>query len=55
MAGETSDDHSGQKEMRKFEMVLAVLDPDTYETRIVFKFPGKPDVTLIRALSRRVK
>lgn len=55
MSGETLDDHGGAREIRKYDMVLEVIDPDTYVTRIIFKFAGRPPVTLVEALHRRVK
>lgn len=55
MSGETLDDHGGSHEMRQFDMVLRVLDRDTYVTQIVFKFPGRPDLTIAETISRRVR
>jgi hypothetical protein len=55
MAGETLDDHAGSKEMRKYHMVLRVVDPDTYVTEIIFKFRDKPDLKLVEIVHRRVK
>jgi hypothetical protein len=55
MSGESLDDHGGVREMRKFDMVLQVMDTDTYVTRIVFKFDGRPPTTLVEAVHRRVK
>ena len=55
MSGETLDDHGGAREMRRFDMVLEMVDENTYTTRIVFKFPGKPDLTIAEAVFRRRK
>ena len=55
MSGESLDDHGGQPEMRKFDMVLRVVDPDTYVTEVIFKFPGRPDLKLVEALHRRAQ
>ena len=55
MSGESLDDHGGAPEMRKFDMVLRVIDPDTYVTEVIFKFPGRPDLKLVETLHRRVK
>ena len=55
MSGESLDDHGGKPEMRKFDMVLRVVDPDTYVTEVIFKFQGRPDLKLVEALYRRVR
>ena len=55
MSGESLDDHGGKPETRKFDMVLRVIDPDTYVSEVIFKFPGRPDLKLVEALYRRVK
>jgi hypothetical protein len=55
MSGEALDDHGGSKEMRKFDMVLQVIDQDTYVTKIVFKFPGRPPTTFVETIYRRIK
>lgn len=55
MSGESLDDHAGSREMRKYDMVLQFVDADTYVTRIVFKFEGRPPVTLVEAVHRRRK
>ncbi|HJR59684.1 MAG TPA: DUF1579 family protein [Vicinamibacterales bacterium] len=55
MSGESLDDHGGPKEMRKFDMVLRLVDADTYVTKVVFKFPGRPPTTLVETVYRRVK
>ena len=36
-------------------MLLRVVDPDTYVTEVIFKFPGRPDLKLVEALHRRVR
>lgn len=55
MSGETLDDHSGHREMRKYDMVLRVVDRDTYITQIVFKFADRPAVALVETVHRRIK
>jgi hypothetical protein len=55
MSGETLDDHAGTKEMRKYDMVLQIVDPDTYVTAIVFKFANRPDLKIVEITHRRVK
>jgi hypothetical protein len=55
MSGETLDDHSGSKGMRKYDMVLKVIDPDTYITQIIFKFTNMPDLKIVEVVHRRAK
>jgi hypothetical protein len=55
MAGETLDDHGGAREIRRYDMVLRIVDADTYVTEIVFKFPNRPPLPLVVATHRRVK
>ena len=55
MSGETLDDHGGAREMRQYDMVLRVVDADTYVTEIVFKFAGRPPTKLVETLHRRIK
>ena len=55
MSGETPDDHGGAPAIRKYDMVLRVIDADSYVTEVIFKFPGKPDLKLVEVLHRRVK
>lgn len=55
MSGETLDDHAGLKEVRKYDMVLRVVDPDTYVTEIIFKFANRPDLKLVEVTHRRMK
>lgn len=55
MSGETTDDHAGSKEMRKYDMVLKVVDADTYVTQIIFKFTNMPDLTIVEIVHRRQK
>jgi hypothetical protein len=55
MAGETLDDHAGSKEVRKYDMVLKVVDADTYLTQIIFKFANMPDLKIVEIVHRRVK
>lgn len=55
MSGESLDDHGGQREMRKYDMVLRVIDADTYVTQIIFKFPNRPPAALVEITNRRVK
>jgi len=55
MSGETLDDHSGTREMRQYDMVLRIIDPDTYAAEVIFKFANRPPVTLVEIVHRRVK
>lgn len=55
MAGETLDDHAGSKEIRKYDMVLKVVDADTYLTQVIFKFANMPDLKIVEIVHRRVK
>jgi hypothetical protein len=55
MTGETLDDHAGSKQMRKYDMVLKVIDTDTYLTQIIFKFANMPDLKIVEVVHRRVK
>jgi hypothetical protein len=55
MSGETLDDHAGSKETRKYDMVLRIVDPDTYVTEIIFKFANRPDLKLVEVTHRRLK
>jgi hypothetical protein len=55
MAGETLDDHAGSREMRKYDMVLKVIDADTYLTQVIFKFANMPDLKIVEIVHRRVK
>lgn len=55
MAGETLDDHAGSKETRKYDMVLKVVDADTYLTQVIFKFANMPDLKIVEIVHRRVK
>jgi hypothetical protein len=55
MSGETLDDHAGSKQMRKYDMVLKVMDANTYVTQIIFKFPGMPDLKIVEITHRRIK
>ena len=55
MAGETLDDHAGSKELRKYDMVLKVVDADTYLTQVIFKFANMPDLKIVEIVHRRVK
>jgi hypothetical protein len=55
MSGETLDDHSGQREVRRYDMVLKIVDADTYTTQIVFKFPDRPNLTIAEAVFRRIR
>ena len=55
MSGESLDDHGGKPEIRRFDMVLNVIDADTYMTRIIFHFTGRPPATLVETINRRVK
>ncbi|HEU4522430.1 MAG TPA: DUF1579 family protein [Thermoanaerobaculia bacterium] len=51
MSGETADG-SGRK---KFDVILRWIDQDTYETDIVFHFPGRDPVVAVAATHRRAK
>lgn len=55
MSGETLDDHGGAPEMRQYDMVLRVIDRDTYAAEVIFKFANRPPVTLVEMLHRRIK
>jgi hypothetical protein len=55
MSGETLDDHGGAREMRTYDMVLRVIDADTYVTEIIFRFAGRPPAKLVETLHRRIK
>jgi hypothetical protein len=55
MSGETLDDHGGARETRHYDMVLKIVDADTYTTAIVFKVPGRPDMTIAEGTYRRLK
>ena len=55
MSGETLDDHAGSQEIRKYDMVLRVVDPDTYVTEVIFKFANRPDLKLVKVTHRRMK
>ncbi len=55
MAGETLDDHAGSKEIRKYDMVLKVVDANTYLSQIIFKFPNMPDLKIVEIVHRRAK
>jgi len=55
MAGEMFDDHSGKREIRKYDMTLRVVDADTYITSVVFKFATMPDLKIVEIVHRRIK
>ena len=55
MSGESLDDHGGTRETRKYDMSLRVVDADTYITRIIFKFPNRPPVTLVETVHKRIR
>jgi len=55
MSGETADDHAGSKEIRKYDMVLKVVDADTYITQVIFKFTSMPDLKIVEIVHRRQK
>jgi hypothetical protein len=55
MSGETLDDHGGTREMRQYDMVLRVIDRDTYAAEVVFKFANRAPVKLVEILHTRVK
>ena len=55
MSGETLDDHGPKREIRRYDMVLRVVDPETYVTEIVFKFDNQPPLPLVVATHRRMK
>ena len=52
MSGETLDGPAA--EPRRFDMVLKLVDADTYVTRVVFKPAGQPERTLVETVSRRL-
>jgi hypothetical protein len=41
--------------MRQYDMVLRIIDPDTYVAEVIFKFANRPPVTLVEIVHRRVK
>jgi hypothetical protein len=55
MSGETPDEHAGSREIRKYDMVLKVVDADTYVTQIIFKFANMPPLKLVEITHRRIK
>ena len=55
MTGETLDDHAGSRELRKYDMTLKIVDANTYTTTIVFKLPGRPDMTIAEGTYRRLQ
>ena len=55
MSGETIDSQSSTRGLKKYDMVLRVVDADTYVTEIIFKFPNRPPTKLVEVVSRRVK
>jgi hypothetical protein len=58
MRGESLDDHGGSvpgSEMRKYDMVLRFVDPNTYVTEIIFYFPGRTPQTVVSVTHRRQK
>jgi hypothetical protein len=55
MSGESLDDHGGQREMRRYDMVLKIVDRDTYITQIIFKFSNRPDLTIVETTHRRIR
>jgi len=55
MSGETLDDHGGRREIRRYDMVLRIVDVDAYVTQIIFTFDGAPALTLVDAVHRRMK
>lgn len=55
MTGETLEHEAGASTSRKYDMVLKIVDADTYVSEIIFKFPGRPDQTVVSITHRRVK
>jgi len=55
MSGETLEDHGGRREIQRYDMVLRIVDADTYVTQIIFKFDRAPALTLLEAVHRRIK
>jgi hypothetical protein len=55
MSGQSLDDATGTREMRQYDMVLRIVDADTYVTQIIFKFPNRPDLKIVEITHRRMK
>jgi hypothetical protein len=55
MAGETLDDHAGAPQMRKYDMVLRIVDATSYVSQVIFKFPNQPDLKIVEIVHRRIK
>jgi hypothetical protein len=55
MSGETPEYEAGRAATRKYDMVLKVIDADTYLSEIIFKFPGRPDQTIVSVTHTRMK
>jgi hypothetical protein len=55
MSGETLEHEAGTSVMRRYDMTLRIVDADTYITEIIFKFPGRPDQTVVSIRHRRIK
>lgn len=54
MSGETLEYEAGTGNTRKYDMTLKIVDANTYVTEIIFKFPGKPDQTIVSITYRRL-
>jgi hypothetical protein len=54
MSGETLEHEAGTSATREYDMVLRVIDADTYVSEIIFKFPGQPDQTIVSITHRRL-
>jgi Protein of unknown function (DUF1579) len=54
MSGETLEHAGGKGDTRKYDMTLRTVDANTYVSEIIFKFPGKPDQTIVSTTYRRI-
>lgn len=55
LSGETIDSQSRTREIKKYDMVLRVVDTDTYVTEVVFKLPNRPPMKVVETVSRRIR
>lgn len=55
MSGETLEYEGSTAATRKYDMTLRVIDANTYVTEVIFKFPGRPDQTVVSMTHRRVR
>lgn len=55
MTGETLEHEGGAALTRKYDMTLKIIDANTYVTEVIFKFPGRPDQTVVSMTHRRAR